>query len=114
MNMPTISLPIDDPYFNQPNQPDLSTTTTQDQCTSDLTRALFPSYIKPGLKKKTAKYLFARMHDITIAAYFKHLILYHDGRFARHSRFRYFASNIEIENRALQTTQYVVKNSEDG
>ena len=43
-----------------------------------------------------AEFLAARLHDVTIGAYFKHLMLYDDGRFARHCRFRYFALNAEM------------------
>jgi len=34
-----------------------------------------------------------RKVDISAAEYFKHLMRYHDGRFAQHPRFRYFAWN---------------------
>ena len=37
------------------------------------------------------------------AAYFKHLLLYKDHRFAQHPRFRYFAYNTLIRHRALAT-----------
>jgi len=38
-----------------------------------------------------------------------------DGRFARHSRFRYFALNTEMRWRALQSGRvYVRQNPEDG
>ena len=40
---------------------------------------------------------------MTTGNYFKHLIMYGDGQFARHPRFRYFALNTEMRWRALQT-----------
>ena len=43
-----------------------------------------------------------RQHTITVGNYFKHLMMYEDGRFARHPRFRYFALNTEMRWRALQ------------
>lgn len=50
-----------------------------------------------------------------IANYFKHLILYHDKRFANHPRFRYFALNTLMRHRALQTGRiYVRQNPHDG
>ena len=43
------------------------------------------------------------------------LVLYDDGRFAKHSRFRYFALNTEMRWRALQSGRaYVQRNPEDG
>ena len=34
-----------------------------------------------------------RSHKISISDYFKHLMRYHDDRFAKYPRFRYFAWN---------------------
>ena len=39
------------------------------------------------------EYLTPRQRRITLGQYSKHLICYHDGRFAQHSRFRYFSLN---------------------
>ena len=50
-----------------------------------------------------------RLRPITIGTYFKHLMLYKDGRFAKHPRFRYFALNTEMRWRALQTGRIYVK-----
>ena len=56
-----------------------------------------------------------RQRVVTIASYFKHLILYHDKRFANHPRFRYFALNTLMRHRALQTGRiYVRQNPHDG
>ena len=45
---------------------------------------------------------------------FKHLLMYKDGRFARHPRFRYFALNTEMRHRALGAGQiYVKQNTTD-
>ena len=46
---------------------------------------------------------------VTIGNYFKHLLLYKDGRFARHPRFRYFALNTEMRWRALQAGRIYVR-----
>ena len=52
---------------------------------------------------------------MTTANYFKHLILYHDQRFAKHPRFRYFALNTQMRHRTLQTGRiYVRQNPHDG
>ena len=40
--------------------------------------------------------------------YFKHLLMYDDGRFARHPRFRYFALNTEMRWYALQAGRIYV------
>ena len=56
-----------------------------------------------------------RQQVVTIANYFKHLMLYHDQRFAKHPRFRYFALNTQMRHRALQTGRiYVRQNPHDG
>ena len=44
-----------------------------------------------------------RVRTITIGYFFKHLMLYSDGRFAKHPRFRYFALNTEMRWRAMQS-----------
>ena len=44
-----------------------------------------------------------RQVPVTIGNYFKHLMQYDDGRFAKHPRFRFFALNTEMRHRALQT-----------
>jgi hypothetical protein len=47
--------------------------------------------------------------DIKPAEYFKHLIWYKDGRFARHTRWRYFALISSMRWRALQEGAVFVK-----
>ena len=61
-----------------------------------------------------ADFVAPRAWTVTVGRYFKHLMLYHDGRFAKHSRFRYFALNTEMRHRALQTGRiYVRQNPHD-
>ncbi|CAG8816966.1 1521_t:CDS:2, partial [Cetraspora pellucida] len=50
-----------------------------------------------------------RIRDISPAAYFKHLLQYKDGRFARHNRWRYFALNSLMQWRALQEGKIYIK-----
>ena len=70
----------------------------------------FPSLFPTG----AADFLAPRINTVTIGNYFKHLLLYDDGRFARHSRFRYFALNTEMRWHALQTGRvYVLQNPEE-
>ena len=64
-----------------------------------------PSSSPPG----AADFVAPRQHVVTAGNYFKHLMMYHDGRFARHPRFRYFALNTEMRWRALQSGRIYVR-----
>ena len=71
----------------------------------------FPTLFPTG----AAEFLAPRLNNVTLGNYFKHLMLYDDGRFGKHSRFRYFALNTEMRWRAIQSGRvYVRKNPEDG
>ena len=59
----------------------------------------FPTLFPTG----EADYLAPRLQSVTVGMYFKHLMMYGEGRFAKHPRFRYFALNTEMRWRALQT-----------
>lgn len=59
----------------------------------------FPTLFPTG----AGDFVAPRHHTITAGNYFKHLIMYGDGHFAKHPRFRYFALNTEMRWRALQT-----------
>ncbi len=59
----------------------------------------FPTLFPTG----AGDFLAPRLHAVTIGNYFKHLMMYGDGEFAKHNRFRYFALNTEMRWRALQT-----------
>ena len=50
-----------------------------------------------------------RQNQVTIGNYFKHLMMYEDNRFAKHTRFRFFALNTEMRWRALLTGRVHVK-----
>ena len=78
----------------------------------DMSRVHFQLY---SLQVYIADLLAPRQRMVTTASYFKHLILYHDQRFAKHPRFRYFALNTQMRHRALQTGRiYVRQNPHDG
>lgn len=49
-----------------------------------------------------------RMHAVTIGNNIKHL-MYKDGRFAMHPRFRLFALNAEMRWRALQAGRFYIR-----
>ena len=59
----------------------------------------FPTLFPTG----AAEFLGQRHNSVTVGYYFKHLMMFGDGRFARHARFRYFALNTEMRWRAIQT-----------
>lgn len=65
----------------------------------------FPTLFPTG----AADFVAPRPRTVTVGNYFKHLMLYHDGRFAKHPRFRYFALNTEMRHRALQTGRIYVR-----
>ncbi|CAG8802972.1 2782_t:CDS:2, partial [Cetraspora pellucida] len=50
-----------------------------------------------------------RIKEVKPAEYFKHLLLYKDGRFARHTCWRYFALNSQMRWRALQEGSVFVR-----
>ena len=52
----------------------------------------FPTLFPTG----AADFLAPRPLAVTIGNYLKHMMLFEDGRFARHPRFRYFALNTEM------------------
>ena len=58
----------------------------------------FPTLFPTG----AADFLGQRCNHITIENYFKHLLMYEDGRFTKYPRFRFFALNTEMRLRALQ------------
>ena len=65
----------------------------------------FPTLFPTG----SADFVAPRARTVTVGNYFKHLMLYRDGRFAKHPRFRYFALNSEMRWRALQTGRIYVR-----
>ena len=65
--------------------------------------------------QEIADFLAPRQRMVTIANYCKHLMMYHDQRFAKHPHFRYFPLNTIMRHRALQTGRiYVQQNPHDG
>lgn len=65
----------------------------------------FPTLFPTG----DGDFLAPRERTVTVGNYFKHLMRYEDGRFAKHPRFRYFALNTEMRWRALQTGKIYIK-----
>ena len=70
----------------------------------------FPTLFPTG----AADYTAPRHRPVTIGYYLKHLMLYKDGRYAKHPRFPYFALNTEMRWRALQAGRiYIRQHPED-
>ena len=65
----------------------------------------FPTLFPTGV----GDFLAPRECVVMVCNYFKHLMRYDDGRFARHPRFHYFALNSEMRWRALQTGRVYIK-----
>ena len=65
----------------------------------------FPTLFPTG----AADFLGQRCNQVTIGNYFKHMMMYEDGRFAKHPRFRFFALNTEMRWRALQAGRIYIR-----
>ena len=65
----------------------------------------FPTLFPTG----AADFLAPRPLAVTIGNYLKHMMMFEDGRFAKHPRFRYFALNTEMRWRALQAGRIYVR-----
>lgn len=65
----------------------------------------FPTLFPTG----AADFLGQRCNQVIIGNYFKHMLMFADGRFARHLRFRFFALNTEMRWRALQAGRVYVR-----
>ena len=65
----------------------------------------FPTLLLTG----AADFVAPRQRPVTIGNYFKHLMMYGEGQFAKHPRFRYFALNTEMRWRALQSGRIFIK-----
>ena len=85
--------------------PQLGTVPVNEFTTKGYISAAFPTLFPTG----TADFTAPRDRKVTIGNYFKHMILYHDGRFAKHPRFRYYALNTQMRHRVLQTGRIYVK-----
>lgn len=57
---------------------------------------------------KAADFLGQRQNQVTVGNYFKHLMMYGDGWFAKHPRFQFFALNTEMHWHALQIGQICI------
>ena len=69
----------------------------------------FPTLYPTG----ATDFLAPRDIRVTPGNYFKHLTMYHDGKFARHAHFRYFALNSEMRWRALECGKIYVRHHHD-
>ena len=65
--------------------------------TDGLFTKAFPALFPTG----TADFSLARTKSLALHEWVKHLMRYHDARFARHPRFRFFALNLIFRHRAM-------------
>ena len=90
--------------------PQISNTPIDEFHTEGYFTMAFPCLFPTG----SGDYTSPRQRRITLGYYIKHMMLYKDGRFARHSRFRYFALNTSMRWHSLQTGRiYVRQNPTD-
>ena len=68
----------------------------------------FPTLYPDG----KADFLNPRIRTVTFAQYAKHLMRYHDGRFARHPRWRYVVFNTLMRQQANRRAGFYVRNSD--
>ena len=85
--------------------PPRSSTPINEFTTEGYISCAFPTLFPTG----AADFLAPRPLAVSIGNYFKHLMMYQDGRFARHPRFRYFALNTEMRWRSLQAGRIYVR-----
>ena len=64
----------------------------------------FPTLYPTG----AAEFLGQSQNEIAIGYYSKHLIMYYDGRFAKHPRFHFFALNTEMQCHAYNNIIYII------
>ena len=105
----TIRQSINDQQPHLPSQtvpwPPSSGTPINEFITEGYISRAFPTLFPTG----AADFVAPRPNAVTVGNYFKHLLIYDDGRFARHPRFRYFALNTEMRWRALQAGRIYVR-----
>ena len=85
--------------------PETGTTPINEFTTEGYFSRAFPTLFPTG----ASEFLAPRHNPVTIGHYFKHLLMYGNGRFAKHPRFRYCALNTEMRWRALQTGRVYIK-----
>ena len=69
----------------------------------------FPTLFPDG----SADFNQPRLHDVHLGDYFKHLLRYEDGRFARHRRFPWFMFNTLQRHRSLSQSRIFVRQNHD-
>ena len=67
----------------------------------------FPTLFPTG----AGDFLAPRQNTVTVGNYFKHLMMYGDGQFAKHPRFRFVALNTEMRWRALQSGRIFISHN---
>jgi hypothetical protein len=76
--------------------------------TEGLWAMLFPTLYPRG----RADFLHPRRLRVTVADYVRHLMLFEDGRFAAHPRWRYFATNVVLRWRGLANAKIYLRQAD--
>ena len=87
------------------NWPDIGSSPINKYNTVGLFDMAFPSLFPKG----EAYWLQPRRRNVHLHEYTKHLLKYHDNRFGRHPRFRYFLLNIIMRHSAQDSSTVFVK-----
>ena len=56
-----------------------------------------------------ANFLGQQCNQVTISTYFRQMLMYKDGQYAKHPHFRFFALNTEMRWRALQAERIYIR-----
>ena len=90
------------------NWPTIGKTPINEFTTPGYITMAFPHLFPYG----TGDFSMPRQTKVTIKDYIKHVILYHDGRFSKDERFRYFIMNTEMRWTSLNTGSIFVRKNE--
>jgi hypothetical protein len=73
------------------------------------TQAIFSVAFPTLFPNSAAEFITPRMREIGLQDYIRHLLLYKDGRFAQHSRFRYVGFNMLMRHQINSKSGFFVK-----
>ena len=73
------------------------------------TQAMFSVAFLTLFPNGAAEFITPRMREIGLRDYIRHLLLYKDGRFAQHSRFRYVGFNMLMRHQINSKSGFFVK-----
>jgi hypothetical protein len=98
------------PQRPMPSIPDIRSTPIDEFCdTQRLWAMAYPTLFPWG----AADFRSRRTHTVKLKQWGQHLLKWHDGRFARHPRFRYMLFDMLNRQRSSTQARYVVNNAKD-